>query len=146
MTCRWLATAILLLVGCATQPLNTTSGRPEVTVRNASPTKVRNIIVNHFVDNGWAPVSTDGNQLVFEHEGSFGQSFAMGLLTDNPQSKNRITITMVQNGSDIRLVAGVATIGQSNFGRQEVVELRGKGYQQVQSLLELIKGRAEQAQ
>ena len=134
----------VLVAGCATQPLNTTSGRPEVTIHGASAAHTRSVVVNHFVDRGWAPVTTDGNQLVFEHEGSFGQSFAMGLLTDNPQSKNRITITLVQSGSDVRLVGGAALLGQSNFGRQEAVELRGKGYQQLQSELELIKNQVEE--
>jgi hypothetical protein len=144
-TMNWgrLALIMPLFVGCATQPLNTTSGRPEVTIHNTSAAKVRSIAVNHFVDLGWEPVNAEGNQLVFEHEGSLGQSFAMGLLTDNPQSKQRITITIIQNGSDLRLIAGVAILGQTNFGRQQVVELRGKGYQQVQSILEHIKQRAE---
>jgi hypothetical protein len=133
-----------LLIGCATEPMHTTSGRPEVTIHDASLAQVRNATVNHFVDLGWAPVNAEGNQLIFEHEGSFGESFAMGLLTDNPQSKNRVIITLVPNGSDVRVVGGVAALGQTNFGRQEAVELRGKGYQQLQAQLEAIKTRAEQ--
>lgn len=134
----------LALSGCATAPpLNTASGRPEVTVHGRTAAQVRSAATNHFVDYGWTPVKTDGNQLVFEHEGSAGQALLMGLMTDNPQATNRVTLTLIENGSDIRLVGGVAVVGASNFGRSQVVELKGKSLRQMQGALESIKTRAE---
>jgi hypothetical protein len=138
-----LLVSVFMAVGCAAPPLKTTSGRPEITVNDRSIASVRTAVVNYFVDQGFAPVKTDGTQLVFEREGSTGQALLMGMLTDNPESKNRITITLVENGGDVRVVGAVAAMGQSNFGRQQAVELRGKGYQQLQSALEAIKARAE---
>jgi hypothetical protein len=137
--------AFCLLTSCATQPLNTTSGRPEVTIQAVTAAKARNVIVSHFVDHGWAPVDTNGNQLVFEREGSFGQSFAMGLLTNNPQSKIRLIVTLIEGGNNLRVVGGVAVLGQNTFGKQEVVELNGKGYQQLQAELQVIKNKVEKA-
>lgn len=139
----FLLAAAALTTGCATQSLNTASGRPEVTVHDRSIASVRTAAVNYFVDQGFAPVKTDGSQLMFEKEGSTGQALLMGMLTDNPESKNRITVTLVENGGDVRVVGAVAAMGQSNFGRQQAVELRGKGYQQLQSALEAIKAGAE---
>ena len=132
------------LAGCATPQVNTASGRPEVMVHGETIAQVRNVVVNHFVDRGFAPVSTEGSQLIFEHEGSFGESFAMGLLTNEPQSKVRITVTLVESESGaVRIVGGAALLGQSTFGRTQSVELSGKGYQQLQKELEAIKNRAE---
>ncbi len=138
------AVLMLLLAGCAsTPPLQTASGRPEVTVRSRTAAQVRSVAINHFVDQGFAPVKSDGNQLVFEKEGSVGQAFLMGLTTNNPQASNRLTITLVENGPDVRVVGGVAVTGNNNFGAQQVTELTGKGYQQLQMSLEGIKARAE---
>lgn len=67
----------------------------------------------------------------------------MGLMTNEPNSRNQITLTLVENGQDVRVIGGVAAIGANTFGRQTVVELQGKGYQQLQQALETIKGEAE---
>ncbi len=135
---------LFALSGCATAPpLQTASGRPEVTVHGKTASQVRNAALNHFVDRGWAPVRSEGSQLVFEKEGSTGQALVMGLMTDNPQSTNRITITLVENGSDVRVVGAIAAVGANNFGRAQVVELQGKGYQQLQAELQGVKARAE---
>ena len=134
----------LTLVGCASEPpLQTRSGRPEVTIHNRSLAQVRAAATNHFVDKGWGAVKTEGTQLVFERQGGATESFLMGLMTDNPQSTNRITVTLIENGSDVRVVAGIAAIGANTFGRAQVVELSGKGYQQVQAELQAIKSRVE---
>lgn len=90
----------------STAPLNTVSGRPEVTIRGRTVAQIRSAAINHFADIGWAPVRTEGSQLVFEHEGSTGESFMMGLLTNNPQSTNRITLTLVENGQAVRVLGG----------------------------------------
>jgi hypothetical protein len=135
---------VVVLTGCATAPaLQTRSGRPEVTVHDRTVQQVRTAVMNHFVDRGWSPVQTEGTQLVFEHEGSAGQSFLMGLMTDNPQSKNRLAITLIENGPDVRLLGGIAVVGANNFGRAQVVELSGKGYQQLQGELQRIKAQVE---
>jgi hypothetical protein len=96
--------AVFAVTGCATQRLNTVSGRPEVIIHAASAGVVRTATVNYFVDRGFAPVKTDGNQLVFQQEGSAGQKFLMGLLTNEPQSITRVTITFVANGQDFRVI------------------------------------------
>jgi hypothetical protein len=137
--------AFVSVTGCATQRLNTASGRPEVTIHGASAARVRTAAVNYFVDHGFAPVSTEGNQLVFQQEGSVTQKLLMGMLTNEPQSVTRITVTLVENGEDVRVVGGVAALGQSTFGRQQAVELQGKGYAQLQQMLEEIKANAEAA-
>ena len=94
---------------------------------------------------GFSPVKTDGSQLIFEKEGSTGQALLIGMLTNNPNSTNRAVITLVENAENVRVVGALAAVGQTNFGRQEVVELRGKGYQELQSILEAIKIKAETA-
>jgi len=137
--------AVFTATGCATQRLNTASGRPEVTVHGTSAGVVRTATVNYFVDRGFAPVKTDENQLVFQQEGSAGQKLLMGLLTNEPQSITRVTITLVENGQDLRVVGGIAAVGQNTFGRQQEVELTGKGYPQLQQALEAIKAKAEAA-
>jgi hypothetical protein len=82
-------------------------------------------------------------QLVFERKGTTGQDFLMGLMTDNPQSTNRITITLIENGSDVRVIGSIAVVGSSNFGRTQAVELTAKGYPQLQAELEAIKSATE---
>ena len=134
----------LVAVGCATAPpLQTRSGRPEVTIHNRSVAKVRAAVTNHFVDTGWAPARSEGMQLIFERKGSAGQDFLMGLMTNNPQSINRITITLIENGSDVRVVGNISAIGANAFGAAQVVELTGKGYSQLQAELQAIKTAAE---
>ncbi len=135
--------AFLSATGCATSRLNTASGRPEVTVRGATAAGVRAATLNYFVDRGFAPVKTEGTQLVFQQEGSVGQKFLMGLLTNEPQSVTRVMITLIEIGPDVRVVGGIAAVGQSTFGRQQEVELTGKGYPALQQALERIKARAE---
>jgi hypothetical protein len=135
---------VLLLAGCATAPaLHTASGRPEVTLHGRTIQQVRTTVINHFVNQGWAPVQTEGNQLVFEREGSHGQKLVMGLMTNNPQATNRITITLIDDGSDVRVVGAVAAVGANNFGGAKVVELTGKGYSELQGELESIKAQTE---
>jgi hypothetical protein len=136
---------VFTVTGCATQRLNTASGRPEVTVHGASAGVVRTATVNYFVDHGFAPVKTDGSQLIFQAEGSAGQKLLMGMLTNEPQSVTRVTITLVENGQDFRVVGGIAAVGQNTFGRQREVELTGKGYPELQQALEAIKAKAEAA-
>jgi len=116
-----------------------------VTVHGANAAVVRTATVNYFVDRGFAPVKTDGNQLVFQQEGSAGQKLLMGLLTNEPQSITRVTITLVETGPGLRVVGGIAAVGQNTFGRQQEVELTGKGYPQLQQALEAIKAKAEAA-
>ena len=77
---------MLMTAGCATPTLKTASGRPEVTVRGRTAAQVRTTVVNYFVDGGWAPVKSDGSQLIFEKEGSAGQALLMGMLTNEPQA------------------------------------------------------------
>ena len=67
----------------------------------------------------------------------------MGLLTNEPQSLTRVTITLVDVGPDVRVVAGIAAVGRNTFGRQQEVELTGKGYSAMQQALERIKASAE---
>lgn len=137
-------TVAFAVSGCATAPpLHTASGRPEVTLHGRTISQARTAVLNHFVNQGWAPVRTDGSQLIFEQQGSTGQNFLMGLMTDNPQSVNRITITLIDNGSDVRVVGAVAAVGANNFGRAQVVELTAKGYPQLQAELESIKVQAK---
>jgi hypothetical protein len=133
----------MLATGCASQRLNTASGRPEVTVHNQSLARVRTVAINYFVNGGRAPVNTEGSQLTFAKEGSATESVLMGLMTNEPNSRNQITLTLVENGQDVRVIGGGAAIGANTFGRQTVVELQGKGYQQLQQALETIKAEAE---
>ncbi len=81
---------------------------------------------------------------MFQKEDSAGDALLMGLITNNPQSSTRIVITLVDNTPNVRVVGGVAAIGQTNFGRHHVIELSGKGYRQLQAELGEIKTRAEQ--
>ncbi len=135
---------LIFLSGCATAPpLQTKSGRPEVTIHNRTAVRVKSVVVNYFVDQGWSVAREEGTQLIFEHQGTAGESLLMGMLTDNPQSTNRITITLIENGSDVRVVGGIAAVGSNNFNRQQAVELTGKGYPSLQSSLEQIKSKAE---
>jgi len=138
-----LSIAVFTVTGCATQTLNTASGRPEVTVHGASAAAVRTATVNYFVDRGFAPVKTEGSQLIFQQEGSAGEKLLMGMLTNEPQSVTRVTVTLVENGQDLRVLGAIAAVGQNTFGRQQEVELTGKGYPQLQQALEAIKAKVE---
>ena len=131
------------VTGCATQKLSTASGRPEVTVHGASAAAVRTATVNYFVDRGFTPVKTEGSQLTFQQEGSAGEKLLMGMLTNEPQSITRVTVTLVENGQDLRVLGAIAAVGQNTFGRQQEVELTGKGYPQLQQALEAIKAKVE---
>ena len=133
-----------MLTSCATTaPLKTASGRPEVTIHNRSLAQVRAAAINFFVDDGWAPTRAEGVQLVFQKQGSTTQAVLMGLMTNNPQATNQVVLTLIENGRHVRVVAGLSVIGQNTFGAQQSVELQGKGYQQLQAALEMLKNRAE---
>jgi hypothetical protein len=134
---------LLALAGCATPAkLNTASGRPEVTVDNRSIAHVRTTVVNSLVNQSWTPVKTEGSQLLFQKPGSAMQSFLMGLLTNEPNSTVQLSLTLVENAQNVRVIGGLSVIGQNTFGRQTAVEATG-AYQQLQQLLENIKRKAE---
>ncbi len=137
---------LLFTAGCATQPLNTVSGRPEVTVHNRTAAQVRSAAINQFMDRGYALAQSGDNQLIFAKEDSVTDQVLMGLLiTGNAGSHTRITLTLVENGRDVRVVGGVTAMGQTDYGRVRSIELTGKGYQQLQGELRAIKVRAEAA-
>jgi hypothetical protein len=98
--------------------------------------------VNEFVDHGWTPIKSEGTQLVFQKHGSTTQDFMIGLLTNEPNSTLQLTLTLIENGSQVRVVGGATILGQNTFGRQTAVEWTGS-YAAFQKALEDIKRKAE---
>jgi hypothetical protein len=140
-----IAIAIFMLstmVGCAA-PLQTPSGRPEVTFARATREQIRDAMINKFVANGCTISQDTPSTLVFSKPWNNAGGVMYQVLEGNsysytPQAELAITMANTQEG--IRVFANCSVEMRNAFGgsdRQDMTQ--GQTAQQLQSFLEQVK-------
>ena len=139
----WIGVLFLGLVGCATMPdvmLNTPSGRPEVSIQNATKKQVMDAIINRELSKSWDLKSQSDSLLVFSHKVTgFAAALAYGSQYDSTPEQ-RGTFTLVDSGNVIRVLLKVEMVTNpgSAYERTSDVTL-GKNAAPLQTTLEEIK-------
>lgn len=131
---------------CATYPVGTPSGRPEVVV-HSSLERAKTVAIE-TMSNGYSLVSQSPNIMTFEAPLPPAQSAVFLLAVGNSyysDPKAVIRLTFLQNGSSVKILGNVQAITQGPYGQTKSMDLTdGKGGQQVQQVLLSIQRRLGQ--
>jgi len=135
------------LSACATQPLGTPSGRPEVAVRS-SLSRTQNSAIEVLSSQGFSLISQSSNTLVFERDLPPAQSAILLMGVGNSyysQPKAGIRLTFVSIQGLTRVSGRVEATTQGPFGQIKNMDITGgKSAQKLQATLETIKRRESQ--
>jgi len=138
-----LVVLLATFTGCVT-PLNTPSGRPEVTVTGATTNSVKGALINEMLNDGYVVKRSDENIVVCEKA---MDNFAAQMLYGsnfNRQPNARITYNLIELGSSIRIVAQIEIITNPDSGLEQVTPLNnGKDANDVQNMLTRIAARLD---
>lgn len=102
--------AALILAGCASgEPINTASGRPDVTAHNVDVECLRTGIMGGIMNNGWTIRRSDGLQIVAEKamEATVINMLGVAALTRGPggsMPNRQVTLTIMPVNNDVRMV------------------------------------------
>ncbi|MEI6259947.1 MAG: hypothetical protein WCR46_08575 [Deltaproteobacteria bacterium] len=138
--------AIILLAGCATYPpLQTPSGRPEVSIHGAAMKDILNVIVDQMSKDGWRIKSLQDNRVVVV---SSNDKWEMILAYGSPLNEipeNQITFTLVDAGdNEVRVLCSGVVVTNPGGGFENVAYIvGGKFYARAQSELEKLKLKME---
>jgi hypothetical protein len=118
---------------------------PPETDINASPEKVAAIIVSAMAQDNWTIADEGKYQLVFTQEiGGFGGAFAQaveGAGSERPKRVMRFIITPRGDGS--HLLANFSVAQRGTFGRVTTNDFTKKQWENISTLLNLIRTKAE---
>lgn len=136
----------LLICSCASQRLNTPSGRPEVSI-SASKAKVKSTTISTLSEIGYSLTSESPSLLVFQKQMEPAQStlFLIGVGNSYYSQPMAVTrMTLVQASSQVKLLASYGGTAQGPFGQVKNMDLTsGRAAQDIQGVLETIKKRSE---
>ena len=137
---------IFMILSCATTPLRTASGRPEVSINGVTREDVSNALINEMVNAGFTLYQADEYKLCFKKKEKnilvnvfFGSRF-------NPITEFRIIFNLIEFPNYVRVIATSALIVTnpgSAFERENEV-MGGKVASQLQEILEKIKQKLEE--
>src|SRR6266704_4561519 len=100
-------TALLTLTACAgVGPVNTPSGNPEVTIRSANTSRIKNALVTLYSGNGYSLVSDSQFNLVFAKQMSLGEATLYTVAMGNSYSSMpnlKIAVTIVPESGATRV-------------------------------------------
>jgi hypothetical protein len=132
---------VLSLAGCATAPpIQTASGKPDVVIRGADRACVRDGMLNGLLTNGFAVRTANDLQVVVQRPAP--PSFAAAMLTTGyGPPEQRVAITMVPTGSDLRVVIDASVVSNSGTAFERVQPYRASA--QDQEVFEAMARRAE---
>jgi C-terminal processing protease CtpA/Prc len=118
-----------LCAACATvPPPATASGKPEVTISNSSPDKVKPVLVNKMINTGYRITKDTPYELTFDKP---TQNFAVAALMGSKYDgvpNERVSYTFADVGGSTRVVADVAIITNPGSAYERRTDLNGGAY------------------
>lgn len=112
--------SLLSLSGCAVAPpLQTASGRPEVTIKTANVAKFRSLVISRAMSRGGELISDGPSSLVFSMPMPGGQAFAYQAFLGNASStvpKKVLTLVFATEGAQTRIFASGKIEMKNAFG------------------------------
>lgn len=138
--------AALALFSCAVQKPATPSGRPEITI-STSLKKAQAVVIDTMASNGFALTNQTSNSLTFEQDLPPDQAalFLVGMGNSHYSHPKSVTrFIFVPSGGQVRIFGTSQASAQGPFGQVKSLDLTGgKSGMQLQTLLEIIKRRAD---
>jgi hypothetical protein len=121
---------IVSLIGCASgQPLNTPSGKPEVTIRDASRKDIRDTIVSLMANDGWQVRRVKDNVVVVGRATGNWNTILTYASASNKIPENQITFTLDETGSDdVRVICRGTVVTDAGSGFENVAEVEGGSF------------------
>jgi len=110
-----LALALSCTACTAVPPPATASGKPEVTIADASPDKVKPALVNQMVNAGFRITKDTSYELSFDKP---TQNLAAAVLLGSKydaQPNERVSYTFAPSGTSTRVIADIAMITKPGF-------------------------------
>jgi C-terminal processing protease CtpA/Prc len=139
----WAVLLAVVLAGCATSHLGSSSGRPEVVIPSSNRQVVKTAIVEVFVSKGYVLTSETENALAFVGKLDIGSGYLNKTdLGSSCSSDPRCEIVMMFSsvGNKTKVHANAFTSMQSAFGRTGRGDMTsGKARKQLKSFLEKAK-------
>jgi hypothetical protein len=139
---------LLTLTACAgVGPVNTPSGNPEVTIKSANTSRIKNALVSLYSGSGYSLVSDSQFNLVFAKQLDFSEAALYTVAMGNTYSslpEMKIAFTLVPSEGATRVFAHIGVAMQGVFGQNQGTNLdHGKAGKQVQASLEQLKAEIE---
>jgi hypothetical protein len=129
----WIGAA-LLAAGCATQPLATASGRPDVLLRDTDVERAKSLVTGRMINRGYMPAKSDGMVVVYEKPGSMAEGILLGSAF-NPEVIHRVKASFVPMDTGTRVVLLPAVISNPGSGFERAMTVEGKGAEGLQTML-----------
>lgn len=131
-----LVLCLALLAGCATQTLNTPTGRPEVTIPNADLEEIKNLLTQNAIDWGYHVREVTDYRAVYEKRGEgTGEAILFGSTYD-PFPLYRLQYDLLPQGEAVRIVGNLAVVTNPGSGYERTQDLsKGKSGVQIQDFL-----------
>ena len=139
-------TAVIFLAGCATyQPLQTPSGRPEVTIHGATKKDILDTIITQMLNDGWQKRKLSEHGVVVGRPTDKWETILAYGSPSNNIPENQISFTLVDAGNNgVQVFCSGAVITNAGSGFENVAEIvGGKFYTEAQAALEKLKLKME---
>ena len=131
----------VLLYGCASveqiQPLDTPTGKPEITIQTKDAKKVIASLQNAMINREYSLVKQSENLNVWERPmKDFASSLAYGSKM-NPTPYFRVTYTFIYNENTIRIIASIHIVTNpgTNFEQIKDVSKQSRSAHNIQEVL-----------
>jgi S1-C subfamily serine protease len=134
--------ALFFIYGCATtKPLNTPSGKPDITIPNVNKKQVTDALVSQMINQGFSIKSSSDYNIVFiKPLDNFGAELLLGSNYDRTP-EHRASFMLVESGDGIRIVLTNQAITNPGSAFEKVTDLStGKSGQSWQDFLVSFKG------
>lgn len=139
------AAVSLALCSCQTFPINTPSGRPEVTAKS-SMSRAKTTAMKLFVGSGWSMTSQSENALTFEKPMTPDKAALFLLAVGNASYSQPVVITrltFLPVGNEVKIYGAIHASAQGPFGQVQNMDFTdGKDGQRLQQSLVVIRNQA----
>jgi hypothetical protein len=138
---------ILLFAGCATEPLGTASGNPEVTVQSTNVPRIKATLISGLASQGYQVTQDSPFLLGFvgpvnPAAGALYQALMGNAYSSTPQM--RVAFNFASLGDSTRVFGHIAVTMQNAFGQSQETNLdRGKAGHELQTVLTQLKAEME---
>ena len=133
---------ILLLAGCASnQPLNTPSGKPEVTIHGATRQDIRDTIVDQMTKDGWQVRRVKDNVVVVGRPTSNVDTILSYASPSNTVPEKQMTFTLNDRSHDnIQVICTGTIVTNAGSGFENVADIdSGSFNKDAQAILDKIQ-------